>query len=576
MILNLVVIAIVGLIAYLWSSHGLFSAMIHFACTLVAAAIAWAAWEPIVYGFMLGVREEIAWGVGLAAPFIISLLLLRLITDAIIKKNMEFDDATNFVGGLVFGAMSGVISAGMLVVSIGFMRLPPSILGYAPVDYDANGNLVRSGSLWLPVDTLVVKAFETLSAGSLATATPLAMHLPDAHVQAAASRATFGGKGRTTLKPADFEIVSRYTVSGDVLRDTFTLNAEGQQVPQQAKDLEGESYPPNSVVEGYVVKFSAGAKEKGGQFVIGPGTARLVVRGDEGASVLLPIAVVSRTSAASLDMARWRFDGREVFITSVGGASDAVFAFEFVVPPNAPAERTLYVRNVRGDLPPAAPSAFASAQARDDAIRARSDVFERLVAGAAIDPNAASAAPAPSGAPIADPIRIDSRLPGAINKQNKGGLQLDSENRVIEGQVTLERKAFGVQGLSREITVERFGETSDTVVVQVDVSIRSRVSLFGRAVDAAQGVLKPILVDSIGQAYDAVGYIYDTGEAITVRFTPGRPIQQFSELPSLSRSRPNERLILLFRPSAGVTLTKFMLGGQTIEDISLALPPGRR
>lgn len=576
MILNLLVIAIVALIAYLWSSHGLFSALIHFVCTLVAGAIAWALWEPIVYGFLLGMREDIAWGVGLAAPFIVSLLLLRVATDALIRKNLEFDDVTNFIGGLAFGALSGVISAGMLVLSVGFMRLPPSILGYAPVDYDANGNLVASGSLWLPADKLVVKGYEMLSLGALATATPMARVLPDAHLQAAATRVTFGGKGRTTLKPADFQVISRYTVSGDILKDSFALNAEGLQVPQQARDLSGESYPPNAIIEGYVVRLAAGAKEKGGQFVVGPGTVRLVVHGEDGSSVLLPVAVVSRTSAASLDMARWRFDGREVFISSVGGASDAIFAFEFVLPPNAPADRTLYVRNIRAELPTTQPSAFATTQARDDAIRARNDVFERLVAGATVDPNAAPAPSQASSAPIADPIRIDSRLPGAINKQNKGGLSLDSENRVIDGQVTLERKSFGVQGLSRDITVERFGETPDTVVVQVDVSIRSRVSLFGQAVDAAQGVLKPTLVDSIGQTYDAVGYIYDTGDAITVRFTPGRPIQQFSELPSLSRSRPQERLILLFRPSAGVTLTRFMLGGKVIEEISLALPPGRR
>lgn len=575
MILNLIVIALVGLIAYLWSSHGLFSAFIHFVCTLVAAALAWALWELSVYQLWLGLKQDIAWGVGLMLPFLVFLVVLRLAADALIRKNMEFDDVTNFVGGLAFGAMSGVISIGMLVIAMGFMRLPPSILGYTPVDYDANGNLVRSGSLWLPVDTIVVKGFEMMSAGSLATTTPLAQFYPDAHLQAAATRTTFGGKGRTTLTPDDFQIVSRYTLPADSLSDTFVLNAEGQPVPQQAKDLSGETYPPSSVIEGYVVKLGAGAKEKSGQFVVGPGTVRLVTHDESGAKVLLPVAVVSRVSAGSLDMSRWRFDGKEVFITSVGGASDALFAFEFVVPPNSPAGRTLYVRNVRAELPTAAPAAFTSVQARDDAVRARSDVFERLVAGATVDPNAAQQPTQSAAAPITDPIRIDSRLPGAINKQNKGGMELDAQNRVIDGQATLERKLFGVQGLGREITVERFAETSDTVVVQVDVSIRSRVSLFGRAMDTAQGVLKPTLVDSLGQSYDAVGYIYDTDEAVTIRFTPGRPIRQFSELPSLSRSRPNERLILLFRPSAGVTLTRFMLGGQTLEEMNMTLPGGR-
>ena len=51
-------------------------------------------------------------------------------------------------------------------------RLPPALLGYAPVVQE-NGNLVYKKRLWIPADSITVGLYERLSMGAFSTPTPL-------------------------------------------------------------------------------------------------------------------------------------------------------------------------------------------------------------------------------------------------------------------------------------------------------------------------------------------------------------------------------------------------------------------
>ena len=115
-VFNLIIIVLVAFIAYMWSQEGLFSSIIHLVCTVIAGAVAFAVWEPLAY-IMLGVREDIAWSVSLAIPFLVTLGLLRVAMDKAIPHNIKFNNVTNLVGGGVFGVGSGIISVGILVIS---------------------------------------------------------------------------------------------------------------------------------------------------------------------------------------------------------------------------------------------------------------------------------------------------------------------------------------------------------------------------------------------------------------------------------------------------------------------------
>ncbi|MCR9075599.1 MAG: hypothetical protein NXI07_06130, partial [bacterium] len=124
--MNILVVIFVLAIAYAWMVRGIFNAMIHALCALVAGAIAFAFWEPLSImlvnmsperGFFSFI-ESIAWGVSLVVPFAVVMLLLRVATDKLIPANIKNNPAVDYAGGAVFGAVTGVICSGILVIGV--------------------------------------------------------------------------------------------------------------------------------------------------------------------------------------------------------------------------------------------------------------------------------------------------------------------------------------------------------------------------------------------------------------------------------------------------------------------------
>jgi len=586
MILNIAVAVLVLFIAYMWASQGLWSALLHFVCTLVAGAIALAAWEPLTNAFLLGLREDIAWTLGLMAPFLLVLAALRFASDKIILANMEFDPATNFVGGGLFGLAAATISVGLLVISIGFLGLPPNFLGHRTVAYDQQGNLVRSGSLWYPADMLTVKLYERLSVAGFSTGTPLAMRHPNLHEQASLIRATFDNASRSTIARSDFRLFGSYTVEGplnELLTDAVMVDEEGLPFPpQRALNIAGEPYPANSLLRGYAMTFLPGAREAGGQVVFGPGQLRLIgVKADGSAATYHPIAVVTQAAGDDLAYGRFRFDARDVFVASVGAATEATMAFEFITPEDFE-PRDLLVKNIRVPVSefrpvPGVPSPMTVAE-RDEAIRTLGLVGQ----GSTDVAGAQSSAPSRSTPTGAEPdvvspagrdsdIRVSTSLPFRFNKSQRGNLSLDDDNRVTGGTERVARPQGNVS-IPQSLRVDGFATARDTVMVQVDVGLDSKLSLFGRAAQAASDVVPPTLYDTLGQPYAAIGYIFDEGTYHEIRFTPGQTIRGLREIPQLSRSKPGQSLTLLFLVNRGVQIDRFALGNQTLVTVDPPLP----
>ena len=127
--LNILILLILAIMAWWWTSQGLFSGFIHLVCTIFAGAIALALWEPLVYGFLLSRMPEYAWGVGLLVPFAAALLLARTIADKTVPGNLSFHNIPDAVGGGFMGFCSAVLTAGFLVIGLQMIGLP-DLLGY--------------------------------------------------------------------------------------------------------------------------------------------------------------------------------------------------------------------------------------------------------------------------------------------------------------------------------------------------------------------------------------------------------------------------------------------------------------
>ena len=114
--LNIVLIAMVAMIAYWWANQGLFSAIIHLLCVIVAGAIALAFWEPVTVGLLLrgNAFDNYAWGVSLVGLFVAVLLLLRLATNKLIpalSKAVNGDSSIEEVIRVTAPAQSGAETA---------------------------------------------------------------------------------------------------------------------------------------------------------------------------------------------------------------------------------------------------------------------------------------------------------------------------------------------------------------------------------------------------------------------------------------------------------------------------------
>ena len=190
MTLNLLIIAFVLAMAVMWATYGLFSALIHLLVVIVAGALAFAFWEMWVYKLLIGTMPYYAWSVGLLGPFVIWLIGLRTAADKLIKGNVQVPRLADQIAGGTLGTVSGVLTAGITVIGLGFLPIGTSLAGYRPYEVVSSGDVapVEGGGLWIPVESLAAGFFSRVSAGAFSTSTPLAYYMPELPRQVATFR----------------------------------------------------------------------------------------------------------------------------------------------------------------------------------------------------------------------------------------------------------------------------------------------------------------------------------------------------------------------------------------------------
>lgn len=559
----LVIFAVFG-IAYMWGSRGAFSALIHLLCTIVAGAIAFAAWEPLTSVFMNVGGDMIGWahGLALAVPFAVSLIVLRLATNAIIPKNIDLDGITNMVGGGLCGAIAGVITAGIFVLSIGYLRLESTIMGFEPVTYSNNGSLVRTSHLLLPADQFTSTFYSVMSDSTFRTDENLAKWHPDLQDEGPLLRLNFDdGKSRHAIPKSAFEVLNHYTVEPgkDLLNDTF----EPGKKRQFTYIDNSQPNPAQSTIEGYVVKFNPGANEKTGRVIVGNGQLRLVVQTADGGSMAIqPVAVISEGESSKSEYGRWCFDGQKTFIATVGGRNESPMAFEFVVPKGAQ-PLGLYVKGTRVDVRGMKPyTTFASIQARDAAAR-----DGQLNIASKAEPVDAAGAVQKKPTQLENWMLASDRLQGGLvfQRDDLQGLTINDEKQLLEGEGKFRKDSLRAREGDPALQVRRLACPEDQVVVQVVVDGRNSdwgfLSNVGAGIDLEKG---PRLVDDSGVPYTPFGFIYETQKEVWVTLRPSNPITHVNEMPLLTRSQPDQKLTLLFRVGRERKIKYFAVGGKAL------------
>lgn len=582
MIFNVAALILVAVLTYLWSRWGFFSAFIHVVCTLIAGAVAFGVWEPLAQillsfspnsGF-LSFIEGVAWSAALMLPFAVTLVLLRVIADLTIVGNVSNPGLANMIGGGACGLVSSMIAVGILTIGLGHLRRGPT-LGYQPVNYTEDiatggGSIERVGPLWIRADVLTASLYGYLSETSLYANESLAEWYPDVAYVGHTLKLSYGdkqaaGNARNAMRPEDFSVESAYRVGGQGAPATALLEIEPG-VTQRYFEPDGELVSQGSLY-GYQISFEAGAKDDGGQVIMGAGQIRLLIENTSTGetSTIHPVAVIGETNAADGTLGRFAFDAKNTFIASVGGASQVNMVFEFLVPTGS-TPKAIYVKNARAIVEDMTPTEFASIQQRNAGVRAGS-----LLGGSKIeniDRSDAQVVRASSQSSNVGGLDITNKLGFKYNKQNTGNLEITDNRRIIRGENRFSRQQKNPQNANRDLIVDTFGVSNGTLMVQLDVSDGQPASLLNRVVRNADRSLPPQLVDANGTAYLAAGYIYEDQVFTEVRFDPGAPIQARSELPEISSSRSDQKLTLLFLVTENVNLDVFAIGNQAVVDFS--------
>ncbi len=583
MIMNLIIIVFVLSIIFAWSIRGIFNSLIHLLCVIAAGAIAFAVWEKLAImliemsperGFFSFI-ESVAWGVALVVPFAGSLIVLRLATDKLVSGNIRNASVIDYAGGAICGIGTAVISAGILVLGISSMRVSTDFMGYQPMWYSTDratgsGSLVKEESLWIPVDQITAMLYSKLSTGSMSSSEPLSKWYPELHLAGFSTRVSPGeGKGRNAITPDDFAIQSSYIVGNPDGSEKMSDLLKDKASSQSQKYLDINSEPvPTGYLAGYVINFEPGAKErgkKGGQLVVSNGQYRLLIENTDGETkTVFPVAVISESSKPD-QFGRWRFDSNDVFITSVGGKSRVPMAFEYVIPTGY-SPIALYVKNIRVDttkLPD--PIEYADTTQRDRLVRTGSiltgEKSNRLLKKddmVVFDPKS-------SDSIVRKNFRIGQMMGSQIAKR---GMTLDEDNDIVDGEGTWDIKTeVGRKNTpnDKNLRVDRYAQSRGQVVIRVDISADTPFGLFSEAARDAATDEPLLLIDTNGNEYEAIGFEYTDSKVYHARYTRGSTLTGVEDSPNLSRSRSDQKLVLLFVVTSGVDIQYF-----TIGDLALA------
>ncbi len=530
MILNIIVLVFVLLIGYWWANQGLFSAVIHLLCVIVAGALALALWEPIGIGLFMKSAWFVSYamGVALVGTFAVCLFVLRLASNLLIPGNLEVPKWANLTFGYPVGLFAGVLTMGITVIGLGMIQSQRSMFGFVGQGRSASGTVTKLSGLWLPVHQLTAEFYGQMSVAALSSSQPLRHYNPQVHLQAASLvRDSYrNGRGQVALRPSHASIEGAW-----VCPDTCVIK----------------------------VRLGRGARDFGSQqLTISSAQVRLIshASGTEKPAVAFPVRWRQEISDGGGKV--FSFDDVSHYVTTIPGRESSEVLFEFpwregLVP------RFLQIKNARLEVQinqiQSMPSCNAIMRGRGSGPSITVESF----AGVPRLPISRN----PYGA-----ISLTASTTPVSTSTNAARRIKHIDNKLSEGMAIFSRERTHV---SRALRIDSFYEPEGTRVVQVDVSRGTPGSIFSAAAQQAAEGSVPMLVDSNGNTYSAVGYLHEKPQGIVIRIEPatGLSAEQIPHLPSSG----DQKLRVIFYVSVNSQIIGLQFGDVSLARCALAVPP---
>ncbi|UCD75098.1 MAG: CvpA family protein [Phycisphaerales bacterium] len=525
-VFNIMIIGLVAFIAYWWANQGLFSAILHCLCVIVAGAIALAVWEPLAFAaFVKGSSgfSNYGWGITLVVSFALILFILRVAMDRLAPANVALPNWANLTFGLPVGAVAGVLTLGIFVIGAGFIQSSDSLLGFRGYGRgQRTGNIEPLNQLWLPVHQITDEFYSWLSVTSLSTSRPMRHYYPELHKQ-------------MTL-----------------VRDSAKDGRAALALAPDAVNIRAAFYCPELNRCAVAVGFNEKAQDYGSQLTLSRSQIRL-------------IGAARRTAKASVTYPdRWRQDtvsgigyhtfenDKAAYITSVAGRESTDIMIQFPAPAGQRAA-FIQIRGTRFAINPREVSEAEYVEATG-----RLENFDSLMgAGADYAPQ-----------DIQNFLEITTKIHNLNVGTNSplGTMQVTSERFLREGEAHFSR---GGERPPRTLAIEGIYQPQGTKVVLLDISQESPASIFGAVAQLVQDDARLALVDSNGRKYSPIGFIHYTADSrIHVKLSPGSYLRTIDEIPSIPRAG-GQTLKLVFRVTEGMTIVSFTWGEQIVGHCNL-------
>jgi len=152
----------------------------------------------------------------------------------------------------------------------------------------------------------------------------------------------------------------------------------------------------------------------------------------------------------------------------------------------------------------------------------------------------------------------------------------DNGNLIVGGQGTYDvKEEVGRKnaGTSKELRVERYAVGNDQAIVKLDVGSESPFGFLTEGVQVAPLDQPLVLLDTMGNEYEAVGYEYMDSSIMELRYTLGNTLTGIDDTPSLSTTRADQRLRIIFIVTKGVELDRFVIGDMVIARFTPPIEP---
>src|SRR5215216_4103051 len=121
MILGIIILALLGGIAYFHYAQGFFGATLSAICAVTAAVIAVGYHEVVVTSLLQGAAGDYAHGLCLAALFAGIYIVLRLVLDKAVPGNLRLPVMVDRVGGAAMGVVAGIFASGIVALTAQMM-----------------------------------------------------------------------------------------------------------------------------------------------------------------------------------------------------------------------------------------------------------------------------------------------------------------------------------------------------------------------------------------------------------------------------------------------------------------------